>query len=130
MFVALAILIAYQIVTNSLGVSVGKLVLGIRVVNREAGRPGIGAGLVRSAFTIFVPLAVVVSFLVMAESARSYQDTHDDASFILVWWFLFSPLLAGVWAVESMVALLDDNRQALHDKLADTFVVRGQHALS
>jgi uncharacterized RDD family membrane protein YckC len=123
LFVAVITFGLYQVLSNTLGVSVGKYLMGIRVVNREGERPGAGGGLVRSVFSILVPVAVIASFLILAQSARDYERTHDDASFVLLWWFLFAPLVAGIWAVESLVAFIDENRQALHDKLADTFVV-------
>lgn len=70
---------AYQLIGNLKGATVGKRLLGLRVVSRDGGAPGFGASLVRAAVWLIGTTAGSFGFLV-ALFNRENRTLHDYAS--------------------------------------------------
>lgn len=70
MLLSLAFTAYYVVCEGAFGATLGKLVLGIRVVNREGRAPGIGPALVRNLLRIidFLPFAYVVGIVAILAS--------------------------------------------------------------
>ena len=84
----------YFWVWNSAGFTPGKQMLGVRIVNAQAGAPGVMRGFARTAASLLVPLSFGLSYAWAAwdtDAARPFAEGHG---------------------------------QAWHDKLSGTFVVR------
>ena len=117
---ALGLWFAYVWVTNALGRSAGKLVVGIRVINDDKQRPGLVRGLVRTwlsvvdaCFLAAVPALAAVLVAVIATTAH-----------------IVPPLLAGASAAAVLGAVLIprwvDDSGTIHDTLSMTEVVRAR----
>ena len=92
----------FVILTTAFGATLGKMALGMRVVDAEGSKPGFGPVFIRE-FIVggLTPLPALV-FGLNAGGGIALLIT-----IVVVFWIL-----------------IDDNRQGLHDKAAKTFVVR------
>ena len=103
---AIIVLIYYVGLTATLGQTLGKMALGIKVVNIDGEKPGLGTVLTREVIVrvLGTVLAVVLGPVI------------DPA---------VGTLIGGVVALIAIIWILfDDRRQGLHDKVAKTFVVK------
>jgi uncharacterized RDD family membrane protein YckC len=100
--VDLAMTIAYLVVLNGRGATVGKRVVGLRVVDGAGRRPGLARGAMRTATYAgwaFLTLAPTDRGRLLALACLAYL-LYDDVS--MLW---------------------DRRGQTVHDKMAGTFVV-------
>ena len=76
----LASIVAIRWITDALGVTPGRLLLGIRIVDAATGRPpGWRAGLVRSVVAVISRLALGLGYLWAAWDGKG-QTWHDNAA--------------------------------------------------
>lgn len=103
---AIIVLVYYVGMTATLGQTLGKMAMGIKVVNIDGEKPGPGAVLTREVIVrvLGTILAVVLGPVIDPGTGALIGGI---VGFIAVVWILF-----------------DDRRQGLHDKAAKTFVVR------
>ena len=99
-------LIYFVGLTVTLGQTLGKMAMGIRVVNIDGEKPGVGAMLIRE-------VIVRVPFIVLAVVLGPILGPDSGAGIGVI-----VLLIAIIWI------LFDDRRQGLHDKVAKTFVVK------
>ena len=99
---AIVILAYYVVLTVTLGATLGKMALGMRVVGKDGNQAGVGPVLVRE----FVIRALgTFAALVLGETIGGLIGF---AVFIII----------------VILVLFDERRQGLHDKIGGTFVVR------
>lgn len=103
---AIIVLIYYVGLTSMLGQTLGKMAMGIRVVNIDGEKPGLRAVLTREVIVrvLGTILAVVLGPVINPGTGAFIGGV---VALIAIIWILF-----------------DDQRQGLHDKVAKTFVVR------
>ena len=92
----------FVILTAATGATLGKMAMGMKVVDAEGNRPGVGPVFVRE---------FVVGGLTPLTPLVLGQNVGGGIGFLIT-------LIVVFWI------LIDDNRQGLHDKAAKTFVVR------
>ena len=103
---AVIVLIYYVGLTAMLGQTLGKMAMGIRVVNIDGEKPGLVPVLTRE-------VIVRVLGTVLAVVLGPVIDPGVGA------------LIGGIVALVAIIWILfDDRRQGLHDKVAKTFVVK------
>ena len=103
---AVIVLIYYVGLTSLLGQTLGKMAMGIRVVNIDGEKPGLVPVLTRE-------VIVRVLGTVLAVVLGPVIDPGAGA------------LIGGIVALVAIIWILfDDRRQGLHDKVAKTFVVK------
>ena len=96
-------LVYFVVLTTAFGATLGKMAMGMKVVDAEGNKPGFGLVFIRE--FILAGLGPI-PFLVFGVTAAG-----GIASLLVT-------LVVVLWV------LIDDNRQGLHDKAANTFVVR------
>ena len=92
----------YVLLTAAFGATLGKMALGMRVVNKDGNRAGVGPVLIRE--IIGRALGGILSVIVGAEIGGLVGFA---AAIIIV-----------------IMILFDEKRQGLHDKIGGTFVVK------
>ena len=99
----------FFLLTTTLGASLGKMALGLRVVDESGNKPAAGAVFKRE-FVIRAlgAFAAVVLGAIIGESGEEIGGLIGVVVFIII----------------AIMVLFDERRQGLHDKVAKTFVVR------
>ena len=111
------------------GGTVGKLVLGLSVVSAQDGeRIPIATALVRNAFFILAQIPNVILQLKMAEQGVPMFDQQAQQDFIEAYPLVqFAALIFSALAISScLMVAMNDRRMALHDRMADTRVLKFQ----
>ena len=88
--------------TTAFGATLGKMAMGMKVVDAEGNKPGPGLVFIRE---------FIVGGLAPLPALALGMNAGGGISFLVI-------LITVFWI------LIDDNRQGLHDKAAKTFVVR------
>ncbi len=99
----------FFLLTTTLGASLGKMALSMRVVDESGNKPAAGAVFKRE-FVIRAlgAFAAVVLGAIIGESGEEIGGLIGLVVFIII----------------AIMVLFDEKRQGLHDKVAKTFVVR------
>jgi uncharacterized RDD family membrane protein YckC len=108
---------------NGRGATLGKMLFGLRVIDATGRAPGLGKGAVRQIIpgaSALVPYVLAVS-LRMGFGAGGGEGQAVATLVALV--VVFAYFLFGFYDGLSM--LWNDRRQTIHDRMAGTFVVRG-----
>ena len=100
---ALAILAYFVVLTAAFGATLGKMAMGMKVVDAQGTKPGFGLIFIRE--FILAGLGPIPFLMFGANAAGSGASLL--VTFLVVFWIL-----------------IDDRQQGLHDKAASTFVVR------
>jgi uncharacterized RDD family membrane protein YckC len=93
----------YFWVTNSYGGTLGKRILGIKVIDADGNQPGLSKGFVR---------AIIPSWIGIVNAASGGDAT------VFIGLISLLQLIDGLWMV------WDSNKQTLHDKMAGTRVIK------
>jgi uncharacterized RDD family membrane protein YckC len=105
------------------GQTLGKMVMNIRVVDNETEESvGYNQAFKREVVPIFlVNLSIITTNIVFSDF-----DWHNYELSIFGYLIVFIPLfMSSIWSVLEIVTMLFDKKsRALHDKVADTVVVR------
>jgi len=101
------------------GQTVGQVAMAIKVVRRD-GRPmGLARAAVRVGGLNFLPLVFGASLLALLATGLA-----EDALIAIIWVLIAAALaLMAIQVLGSLMIPFDQQRQALHDRLADTIVV-------
>ncbi len=101
------------------GQTVGQVAMAIKVVRRD-GRPmGLARAAVRVGGLNFLPLVFGASLLALLATGLA-----EDALIAIIWVLIAAALaLMAIQVLGFLMIPLDQQRQALHDRLADTIVV-------
>jgi uncharacterized RDD family membrane protein YckC len=108
------ILLVFVVGFTAIGGTPGKRIVGLRITNKEGGLPGLAIATIRA----WPWIAVVLCNLAYWLAARG---ANNPDSFILE---AASGLAQLVWFVGCFFVLGTKYKQALHDKLAGTYVIR------
>lgn len=111
------------------GATVGKMAVGIKVVNREMEKPTLQQAIFRSVFHILFSLISLFSSLAMFSvpgfddqhsflSYSQFMTAHNDYSFIT------SYLPGLISLADGIVMVSNDHKRSIHDKIANTYVIR------
>ena len=126
--ILLLVALAYEPLTTALwGRTLGKWIIGIRVVTVKTGRrPGLFRALVR-----WIPGAAIVAVAIVHESVRDLTAVPVDRRFAysieplpLPSWVLW--LGAALWLVVHCSSVWSKTRRGWHDKFAGTVVIKAQ----
>lgn len=110
----LLIWLAYTVIGNGRGATPGKRRAGLRVTDAAGAAPGMRRALVRAA----IPLGISLLGIALVLRVGNAPSTHLPNGMTAVLW------LANIaWVVDVLWMIWDPRKQALHDKLAGTFVV-------
>jgi uncharacterized RDD family membrane protein YckC len=101
---------------TALGGTPGKRAVGLKITNAEGGLPGLALAVIRSWLWVVVALLNVVMWVVI----RSADGESVDTGLLE----LVAMAVQLVWLVGCFFVLGTKYKQALHDKLAGTYVIR------
>jgi uncharacterized RDD family membrane protein YckC len=107
--------LAYYVLGNGRGATLGKRLLKLRVVDAEGQPPGICRGLVRILPSLGACLLVSGLVGVLVVSGEPWASLFGSSGGNLL--LLLPLIIDGLWM------LWDPHRQTLHDKLAGTYVL-------
>ena len=113
------------------GQTVGKHVMGIRVMTTAGERIGWREAWVRSSVDLaFTLLGVIASFVVLTAVADSdyygvgWVQRSENLNALQPFWVVWVAIAAQVWTwSEVIVMLFNERRRALHDFMAGTIVI-------
>lgn len=120
------VMIAYKpVLEKQYGATVGKMLLGLRVINPSAGPLSWGTAWVRAAFAILAAVPGMLMGVKQRQAGIAPTDFAELAEFqqansTLQWIGYATGLL---WLVSVIAVAFHPRKQGLHDLLADTFVV-------
>lgn len=109
------------------GGTVGKIVLGMRVVSAQDGQPvPFSVALVRNAFFVLAQIPNVILQLKMAEQGVPAFDPQAQEQFIEAYPLVqTAAFVFSVLAISScMMVAFNDRKMALHDRMAHTRVLK------
>ena len=112
---AVIVLAYFVVLTVAFGATLGKMVLGMRVVGADGGKAGTGAILVRE---IIIRFGVTIVAFVLA---LILSGPLGDAGSVIG-----GLVGALVGLIVILRILVDDHRQGWHDKIGGTFVVKAK----
>lgn len=108
---AIIVFAYFFLLTTTLGASLGKMALGMRVVDESGNKPAVGAIFKREfILRALGAFAAVILGAVIGESGEEIGGLIGVAVFIVI----------------AIMVLFDERRQGLHDKIGGTFVVKGR----
>ena len=113
----MATLTAYVIVGNALGGTAGKRMVGMRTTNFQGENPGFSAAIIRSWPLVFMLLINLALALPVILGNRERNVNMDAIGYVAV-------TIQVIWMLGCLLVFKDHHRQALHDKLAGTYVIR------
>ena len=111
-FISAIIVFAYFfLLTNAFGASLGKMALGMRVVDESGNKPAASA-IFKREFVIRAlgAFSAVILGAIIGESGEEIGGLIGFVVFIII----------------AIMVLFDERRQGLHDKIGRTFVVKGR----
>ena len=101
------------------GQTVGQVAMAIKVVRRDGCPMGLARAAVRVGGLNFLPLVFGASLLALLATGLA-----EDALIAIIWVLIAAALaLMAIQVLGSLMIPFDQQRQALHDRLADTIVV-------
>ena len=115
--------IAYYVIMNGRGATLGKMALGIRVTDREGGVPGLTRGALRS----IIPAVGLALDPILSLATRIADEVGGwDAALttgavgisIVLGYAIFQ-------LVDGLSMLGHDHKQTIHDIMGGTYVIRG-----
>lgn len=107
---------------TSMGGTPGKRALGMRVTDIDGNNPGIAAAILRSCFPIMSFLVSVV--WIVSNGGFKKGDSIDTLVATSLSVAGVSLLIEAIWFIGCLMVIWDDHNQALHDKIAGTYVIR------
>lgn len=110
----------HAVLVGLTGQTLGHRLLGIKVIRRGGRAVGLVSGVVRALYGL-VPAIVATVVNLLWPSAASSRNSYGLGSIV-------SLVIVVLTALGMAFALLDKNRQGLHDKLADTYVVSAKES--
>ncbi|MCC5833514.1 MAG: RDD family protein [Opitutales bacterium] len=128
LFVVLMLILLYKPLMEAWkGGTVGKLVLGMRVVAAQDGqRVPFATAMVRNAFFVLAQIPNIILQLKMAEQGVPVFDPEAQEEFMQAFPMVrMAALVFSALAISScLMVAFNDRRMALHDRMADTRVLR------
>jgi uncharacterized RDD family membrane protein YckC len=121
-FILSLVALGYFAYLNGRGATLGKMLLGIRVIDATGRPPGLAKGAIRQ---IIPGAGSLVPYILHIALIVGIEDGFDDGALVVVGISLvvvFAYVLFGFYDVLSMI--WNDRRQTIHDRMAGTFVVR------
>jgi uncharacterized RDD family membrane protein YckC len=108
---AIIVFAYFFLLTTTLGASLGKMALGMRVVDESGNKPAASA-IFKREFVIRAlgAFAAVILGAAIGESGEAIGGLIGFVVFIVI----------------AIMVLFDERRQGLHDKIGGTFVVKGK----
>lgn len=107
---------------NAFGGTPGKRALGMRVTDKDGNNPGLASAILRSCFPIMSLLLSGVWII----SNGGFQE-GDEIDTLLASTVITSGLtllINAIWFIGCLLVISDQHKQALHDKIAGTYVIR------
>ena len=108
---AIIVFAYFFLLTTTLGASLGKMALGMRVVDESGNKPAASA-IFKREFVIRA-LGAFAAVILGAAIGESGEAIGGFIGFV-------------VFIVIAIMVLFDERRQGLHDKIGGTFVVKGK----
>lgn len=125
---AMATLAYKPLMEGTIGATVGKLVLGLRVVNENGGGIGLVGALMRSLLISIVPavLGALLQMRLLNAGLFRSQDPEALQAFMRDQAVLYIALLAAslVALISCIVVATNARKRGWHDMMADTFVIQ------
>jgi uncharacterized RDD family membrane protein YckC len=116
-------MLIYFIWMNGRGATLGKMMLGIRVTNRDGGVPGIRRGALRS-IVLIIAVGIQDFFALLADILGGIGGW--DWAFVTAGVGLGLGLLFGFLQLADWLSMIwHPNKQTFHDQIGGTYVIRG-----
>lgn len=113
----------YKISLEASGATLGKAMLGLRVVDANGGDPGPKRALVRALLPIVLSSAWLFAQIVLEFADSAVIRNHVLEAIVVFAILALSGLVVGM--LDVLWVVWDDRNQALRDKIAGTYVIRG-----
>ncbi len=118
----------YPILEYKFGATLGKMVVGIKIVNYEFQALSIGNVVLRN--IIYLGTELISITLTLYYYYNTYDTNENFSSIADVFTFQFSPerilriVVFCIYIIEVIFLLTDEKYRALHDRIGKTYVVR------
>ncbi|MFM9945706.1 MAG: RDD family protein [Bacteroidia bacterium] len=108
------------------GYTLGKLALGIKVVNLNFEKANLGQIILRNIFTISSQLSSIVVSYLLIKGFYTVEISTEPFAVLFQPHMIPSLIFFGVVIVELIMLVTDDRSRSLHDRIGQTFVIKSK----